>query len=109
MNLTLDHGCGFRLWLQYLESDGETPIDCTGGSMAAQVRPEPGGELLGEFTIEWHEITEGSFHLTMDAADVDLIPDGTHRWDLIFTDSLGVPLKIEEGSCIKKGTITELA
>jgi hypothetical protein len=109
MNLNLDHGCGFRLWCQYLESDGETPINCTAGGMAAQVRPEPGGELLGEFAVEWDEVTEGSFSLLMDVADVDAIPDGVHRWDLVFTDSLGMPIKISEGSCTKKGTITEQA
>ena len=109
MNITLDHGCGFRLWRQYLESDGETPIDCTGGTLEAQVRPEPGGVLLGDFTITWDDITEGSFFMSMAAADVDLIPDGVHAWDLLFTDSLGLPIKIDQGSCTKTGTITEPA
>lgn len=108
MNITLKHGRGFRMRRQYLESDGETPIDCTGGSLAAQVRPEPGGVLLGEFTFEWDDIYEGTFYQVMDAADVDAIPDGVHAWDLVYTDSLGVPHPIDEGSCTKKGSITEL-
>ena len=107
MNLTLKHGRGFREWRQYLEDDGETPIDCTGGSLAAEVRPEPGGVLLGSFTFEWYDITEGSFYQVMDEAVVDAIPDGVHAWDLVFTDSLGVRHQIDEGSCTKKGTITE--
>jgi hypothetical protein len=108
MNITLDHGCGYRDWLQYLEDDGETPIDMTGGSLAAEVRPEPGGELLGIFTFEWYDITQGIFYQVMDVEDVNAIPDGVHAWDLIFTDSLGTPHKLDSGSCTKKGTVTEL-
>jgi hypothetical protein len=108
MNLVLDHGCGFRDYLQFLEDDGETPINMTGGTLKAEVRPEPGGVLLGSFTFEWDDITEGTFYQVMAAADVNDIPDGVHSWDLIFTDSTGVPHKLDSGTCTKRGTITEL-
>lgn len=107
MNITLDHGCGYRDWLQYLEDDGETPVDMTGGSLAGEVRPEPGGELLGSFTFEWEDITRGTFYQVMDADDVAAIPDGTHAWDLIYTDAAGTPHKLDSGICTKRGTITE--
>jgi hypothetical protein len=106
MNITLHHFCGFREFRQYLESDGVTPIDCTGGTLTAQVRPEANGELVGEFDIEWREITTGEFDVVMSKDDVNVIPDGVFRWDLIYTDALGTPHKIDEGTCTKRGTVT---
>jgi hypothetical protein len=108
MNIELDHGCGYSVWRQYLESDGVTPIDCTGASLSAQVRPEPGGTLLGAFAFTWIDRTQGTFFQTMSTAAVNAIPDGVHAWDLIFTDSTGATHKIDEGSCTKRGTITQL-
>jgi hypothetical protein len=108
MNFELKHNETFRRFRQYLESDGVTGIDCTGGTLAAEVRPEPGGALLGTFRFEWVDITTGSFSQIMDREDVNAIPDGTFRHDLFFTDALGETHRIDEGNCSKTGTITEL-
>jgi hypothetical protein len=107
MNIELEHNVTFRRWRQYLEDDGETPINCTGGSLAAEVRTEAGGELLGTFTFEWVNIGLGTFYQVMPAAAVNAIPDGVYRWDLLFTDALGEVHKIDQGTCTKSGTITE--
>ncbi|WP_193214929.1 hypothetical protein [Luteolibacter marinus] len=107
MNFTLKHGRVFRRRRQYLESDGVTGIDCTGGILAAEVRPEPGGTLLATFTFEWVDITIGLFDQVLAVAAVDAIPDGVFRHDLVFTDALGEPHNLEEGTITKTGSITE--
>jgi hypothetical protein len=111
MNILLNHNETFRRFRQYLQRDpdtgGTSGINCTGGSLEAQVRPEPGGVLLGTFRFEWVDITVGSFSQIMDVADVNAIPDGEFRYDLFYIDALGERHKIDEGQCTKQGTITE--
>ena len=92
---------------QALEADGVTPINCTGGTLTAEVRTEPGGPLLGSFSFTWIDRTQGTFYQTMTPAVVNAIPDGVHSWDLLYTDTLGIPHKIDSGTCTKRGTITE--
>jgi hypothetical protein len=107
VNIVLDHNCGIGIGFEYTEADGETVIDMTGGTLAAEIRPEPGGELLGEFTFAWVDQANGEFTMSIEAAAVNQIPDGVFRYDLIFTDAAGRPHKIRSGNIIKQGTITE--
>lgn len=106
MNITLDHGCG-RGFTFHRKSPTGAPIDCTGGSLAAEIRAEPGGPLLGAFTFYWINQGNGVFAMRINAATVNAIPDGTYRYDIVFTDSNGEPIKLRSGSIIKQGTITE--
>lgn len=107
MRIVLDHNSAWGWTDQYLQSDGVSPVDCTGGTLAEQIRPEPGGQLLGEFVFAWVDAGDGIFSRRIEADAVNQIPDGTYRSDLIFTDSNGIPLKIESNIVIKQGTITE--
>lgn len=107
MIIELEHNCAWGWSGQYLASDGETPIDCTGGTLAAEIRPEPGGVLLGSFDLEWLDAENGWISQRIEAAAVNAIPDGRYQSDLIFTDSNGIPTKLRRDSVIKRGTITE--
>jgi hypothetical protein len=109
MNITLDHDCAWSRAFAYSVKvdDVKTPVDCTGASFTAEIRPQPGGALLGTFEIEWTDQENGRFVMSIGTAAVNAIPDGVFQWDLIFTDSLGLPKKLRSGTVRKQGTITE--
>lgn len=87
-------------------SPSRVPIDMTGGTLAGKIKPEADGVELGELTFEWVDQAGGVFDQIVPVEVVNAIPDGTFRWDMIYTDSLGTPHLLDEGTCTKKGTIT---
>jgi hypothetical protein len=90
-----------------LAGPGETPWDLTGCALAAQVRRVADGPLIAQFQIEETDLAGGTFALILDDRE-RLLPGGTLQWDLIITDSLGIPHKILYGRLILARTITRL-
>ena len=105
MNLHLRHGTASR-WVRRYKTPAGAVIDMTGGTLAGKIKAEAGGEELGELTFEWVDQANGAFAQIVPVAVVNAIPDGVFRWDLIYTDSLGTPHLLDEGTCTKSGTIT---
>ncbi len=96
--------------LTFLESDGSTPIDLTGGTIYFTISDssDPTTDttaVLQKTATSFTDATEGYHELTLTHANTD-IPAGTYWYDAQFVDSVGSYLSSYRGKFIVESDIT---
>lgn len=87
-------------------SEDDVPMDFTGCSAKAQIRPiENSPMLTAEFDIDM-EPTEGHIQLCLDADATARINAGSYVWDLQLVDTDGIVLYYIYGKVHVKGRTT---
>lgn len=84
-----------------------TPIDLTGATVRAQIRPSDNSQILtAEFTVS-NEGTSGVVYLALTSEITATLPVGTQAWDLKVTDANDVVNYWVKGNVIITGRVTE--
>jgi hypothetical protein len=91
--------CAFALPLQFMLSDTQ-PIDLTGYTFAAQIRPSDGSDTTtATFTVTVMDAQNGELLLSLTVVNTTAIPNTLFLaiWDLIATAPGSEPVPFVEG------------
>lgn len=107
LDLTIPQGGTWSETFEYVEDDETTPRPLTGFSSGkAQIRTHPGGDLLGEMTVDI-DVDAGTVTLSMTAEQTRAIPrGGFYDVALIHDDGVTVNLPFIEGAVILDTAVT---
>ena len=84
----------------------KAPVDLSGISAKAQVRPSPNSAYLTTSIHCTVYAEEGKINLALDADESALLKPGFYAWDLQMTDDTGVVVYSIEGQFIVTGRVT---
>ncbi len=97
----MEQGSTFRWDITVYNTDGETPLDLTGYSVAAQMRKNYSDAVASEsFTVTYPDAINGVFRLTLSATETAALVKGRYWYDIELTDGVGVVVKLFKGYII---------
>jgi hypothetical protein len=86
--LEIDKGVPLKLPLQLCEDSAGTPMDITGCTFTAAIRPHAGADPALNLTVAPVDETTGKIEITATDEETDALT-GDNAWNLIMTDSNG--------------------
>jgi hypothetical protein len=105
-SVELYRGDSFRMQVRLWADAGKTqPVDLTGASVAAEIRPAPGAIPAASFTCA---ITANVIDVSLSAADSLNVPQSAY-WDLQITYASGDVQTVIAGGVSVRGEITQPA
>jgi hypothetical protein len=103
LSLHIDAGATFdAIEFRWLDADGETPVDLSEWTGAAQVRATPDGPLLLEFDVNK---VDGLIALYADAEATSALSEGVYLWALEMTHSDGTVVRLADGKVHVSGEV----
>jgi len=98
LTLPVTRGLPLAIELDLCSDDlGAVPVDLTGCSLAAAIRPAAAALPKVELHCIITDAVMGKLTLSLDQAATALLTSDPHLWDLVVTDASGVPVPVLTG------------
>ena len=114
LNLLAEQGATYTKTLQWLESDGSTPIDITSYTITMQVRKGPDKPAIFDLTsvdvsgsrIIKTDAVNGTFQIYITSTDTTAQSPQNYKYDLLMNDGTDIT-RLVEGSFVLDARITQ--
>jgi len=108
LNLTIDQGTTYTNTITVYQSDGTTPTNLTGYTVAAQLRKNYTSTAYTAFTCALQSpYTSGKITMSLTATQTAGIKAGYYYYDVEITNSAGTVTRVMEGKIHMKPNVTK--
>ena len=104
-NITVEQGTTF---VNNMTANVDGSTDITNFTFSSQIRTEAlSDHVLATFTVTKANNSAGTFSINLTDTQTASLPQGTHKWDLVYVDSADSSRnRLLEGSCTVVAQIT---